>query len=178
MATTNWIADASHSEIGFRIKHLMITNVKGKFSDFEVSAQTEGEDFSTAKISFSADVASIHTGNNDRDNHLRSADFFDAENHPKMTFEATEVGKADGDGNFKLSGNLSIRGTSRPVTLDVEMGGVAKDPWGNTKAGFTISGKINRKDWGLTWNAPTEAGGLLVSEEVKLNIDLQLLKQG
>lgn len=178
MATTNWIADASHSEIGFRIKHLMITNVKGKFADFQVDAQTEGDDFSNAKISFSADVASISTGNNDRDNHLRSGDFFDAENHPKMTFEATEVGSADGDGNFKLNGNLSIRGVSKPVTLDVELGGVAKDPWGNTKAGFTITGKINRKDWGLTWNAPTEAGGLLVSEEVKLNIDLQLLKQG
>ena len=176
MATTNWVADPAHSEIGFRIKHLMITNVKGNFSDYQITAQTEGEEFIKAAISFSAKIASINTGNNDRDNHLRSADFFDAEQYPEMTFKATKASEVDGDGSYDLEGDLTIKGITHPVKLGVEFGGVMKDPWGNTKAGFTISGKINRKDWGLTWNAPTEAGGLLVGEEVKLHIDLQLLK--
>lgn len=177
MATVNWIADASHSEIGFRVKHLMITNVKGNFADFSVSVTTEDENFGKADISFSANLASVNTGNEQRDGHLRSADFFDVDNHPQMTFKSTSISGYDGSSDFQIHGDLSIRGQAHPVTLDVEFGGVAKDPWGNTKAGFTISTKINRKHWGLVWNAPTEAGGLLVSEEVRIHIDLQLLKQ-
>lgn len=177
MAKVNWIADAAHSEIGFRVKHLMITNVKGNFASFTTNVTTEENDFGTAEISFSADTASVTTGNEQRDGHLRSGDFFDSENHPHMTFRSTSVSGFDGSSDFQLHGDLTIRGQAHPVTLDVEFGGVAKDPWGNTKAGFTISGKINRKHWGLTWNAPTEAGGLLVSEDVKLHIDLQLLRQ-
>ncbi len=177
MATVNWIADASHSEIGFRVKHLMITNVKGNFADFSVNVTTEDENFGKADISFSANLASVNTGNEQRDGHLRSADFFDVDNHPQMTFKSTSISGYDGSSDFQIHGDLSIRGQAHPVTLDVEFGGVAKDPWGNTKAGFTISTKINRKHWGLVWNAPTEAGGLLVSEEVRIHIDLQLLKQ-
>jgi polyisoprenoid-binding protein YceI len=177
MAKVNWIADASHSEIGFRVKHLMITNVKGSFSDFEVNVVTDEEDFGNAEISFSAKTASVNTGNEQRDGHLRSSDFFDAENHPTMSFKSTSTNGFDGSSDFQLLGDLSLHGQVHPVTLDVEYGGVAKDPWGNIKAGFTLTGKINRKHWGLVWNAPTEAGGLLVSEEVRLHIDLQLLKQ-
>ncbi len=177
MATVNWIADASHSEIGFRVKHLMITNVKGNFADFTVNVTSEEEDFGKADISFSANLASVNTSNEQRDGHLRSADFFDVDNHPQMTFKSTSISGYDGSSDFQIHGDLSIRGQAHPVTLDVEFGGVAKDPWGNTKAGFTISTKINRKHWGLVWNAPTEAGGLLVSEEVRIHIDLQLLKQ-
>jgi polyisoprenoid-binding protein YceI len=177
MATVNWIADASHSEIGFRVKHLMITNVKGNFADFSVNVTTEDEDFGNADVSFSANLASVNTGNEQRDGHLRSADFFDVDNHPQMTFKSSSISGYDGSSDFQIHGDLSIRGQAHPVTLDVEFGGVAKDPWGNTKAGFTISTKINRKHWGLVWNAPTEAGGLLVSEEVRIHIDLQLLRQ-
>ncbi len=177
MATVNWIADASHSEIGFRVKHLMITNVKGNFADFTVNVTSEEEDFGKADISFSANLASVNTGNEQRDGHLRSGDFFDVDNHPQMTFKSTSISGYDGSSDFQIHGDLSIRGQAHPVTLDVEFGGVAKDPWGNTKAGFTISTKINRKHWGLVWNAPTEAGGLLVSEEVRIYIDLQLLRQ-
>ncbi|MFN8394041.1 MAG: YceI family protein [Bacteroidia bacterium] len=177
MAKVNWIADAAHSEVGFRVKHLMITNVKGNFANYTANVTTEENDFGKAEINFSADTASITTGNEQRDGHLRSGDFFDSENHPHMTFRSTSVSGFDGSSDFQVHGDLTIRGQAHPVTLDVEFGGVAKDPWGNTKAGFTISGKINRKHWGLTWNAPTEAGGLLVSEDVKLHIDLQLLRQ-
>ena len=155
----------------------MITNVKGNFANYTANVTTEENDFGKAEINFSADTASITTGNEQRDGHLRSGDFFDSENHPHMTFRSTSVSGFDGSSDFQVHGDLTIRGQAHPVTLDVEFGGVAKDPWGNTKAGFTISGKINRKHWGLTWNAPTEAGGLLVSEDVKLHIDLQLLRQ-
>lgn len=177
MATVNWIADASHSEIGFRVKHLMISNVKGNFSEFTVNATSEDNDFSKGEISFSAKIASISTGNEQRDGHLKSADFFDADNYPTMDFKSTSVSGFDGSSDFQLSGDLTIRGQAHPVTLDVEFGGVVNDPWGNTKAGFTINGKINRKHWGLAWNAPTETGGLLVGEEVKIHIDLELAKQ-
>lgn len=173
MAT--WNLDPTHSEIGFKVKHLMITNVTGYFQSFTATAETEGEDFSTAKIAFSADVASVNTNNEQRDNHLRSADFFDAENHPKIEFSSTRVEKSDDD-VFTIHGNLSIRGIAKPVSLRAEFGGIGKDPWGNTKAGFTLNGKLNRSDWNLVWNAPLEAGGVLVSEEVRLFAEIQVVK--
>lgn len=176
MAKSTWAIDASHSEIGFKIKHLMITNVKGKFQKFEGEAVTEDDDFSKGSVSFSTEVASIHTGDAQRDGHLQSPDFFDAQNFPKISFKATKYEKISGD-NHRLTGDLTIRDVTKPVSLDVEFGGIAKDPWGNTKAGFTITGSINRKDWGLTWNAVTEAGGVLVSEDVKINCDVQLIKK-
>ncbi len=175
MATTKWALDPTHSEIHFKVKHLMITTATGSFSNFTATAETGTEDFSGAKISFSADTASVSTGNEQRDTHLKSADFFDAEKFPKMEFLSSGYTKKGDD--FVLTGNLTIKDVTRPVTLNVEFGGVAKDPWGNTKAGFTLSGKINRKDFGLNWNAVTEAGGVLVSEEVKILAEIQLVQQ-
>lgn len=175
MSTQKWVIDPSHSEIQFKVKHLMITTVTGSFGTFEGTAETEGDDFSTAKIQFSADIASIDTKSEQRDGHLKSADFFDAENHPKLSFESTGL-VAKGGNEYTLKGNLSIRGVSKPVELDVEAAGIANDPWGNAKAGFTLSGKINRKDFGLVWNMATETGGVLVSEEVKILAEVQLAK--
>lgn len=173
--STNWNLDPTHSEIGFKVKHLMITNVTGYFQTFTASVTTEGDDFSTAKISFEADINSVNTNNEQRDGHLKSADFFDAANFPKITFASTRLEKKD-DENYVLYGDLTIRGISKPVSLQAEFGGIGKDPWGNLKAGFTLNGKINRNDWNLSWNAPLEAGGLLVSEDVRLFAEVQFVK--
>lgn len=176
MSTTKWGLDPTHSEITFKIRHLMVSNVSGNFGTFTVSAETEEEDFSNAKISFSTEVASINTGNEQRDGHLQSPDFFDAAAYPAISFESTSMEK-NGEGAFKLHGHLTVKDVTKPVTLDVELGGIANDPYGNRKAGFSIEGKINRKDFGLTWNAPTEAGGLLVGEDVKIAAEIQVVKQ-
>ncbi|NHM01749.1 YceI family protein [Flavobacterium difficile] len=176
MATTTWAIDPTHSEIGFKVKHMMFTNVSGSFGTYDATISTEEDDFSTAAIEFSANIDSINTKNADRDAHLKSADFFDAENHPKLTFVASSVTKIDEE-NYEIAGDLSLHGVTKPVTLKSEFSGAMKDPWGNTKVGLNIEGKINRKDWGLNWNSALETGGVLVSEEVKLNIELQLVKQ-
>lgn len=177
MATKKWVVDPSHSEIQFKVKHLMITNVTGSFGIFTVDASTEDEDFSKAVISFTADAASISTGNEQRDGHLKSADFFDAEKFPQLKFTATKYENIDNDGSYELHGDLTIKETTKAIKLSVEFGGIVKDPYGNTKAGFTINGKINRQDFGLTWSAITEAGGVLVSDEVKINCEIQLIEQ-
>jgi polyisoprenoid-binding protein YceI len=177
MATKKWVVDPSHSEIQFKVKHLMITNVTGSFGIFTVDATTEAEDFSKAVISFTADAASISTGNEQRDGHLKSADFFDAEKFPQLKFAATKYENIDNDGSYELYGDLTIKETTKSIKLSVEFGGIVKDPYGNTKAGFTINGKINRQDFGLTWSAVTEAGGVLVSDEVKINCEIQLIEQ-
>lgn len=173
---TVWAIDPTHSELLFKVKHLMITNVKGEFRSFNASLESVGTDFSKAKVSATIDADSIFTNNTDRDNHLKSADFFDMENHKELTFEGTSFTKLDED-NYQLKGNLTIKGVSKEITLDVEFGGIAKDPWGNEKAGFSLSGKINRKDWGLNWNAALEAGGVMVSDEVRINGEVQFVKQ-
>ena len=175
-ATTKWAIDPSHSEIGFKVKHLMINTVSGKFEKFEGSVETNGDDFSTARINFTADIASVNTNSEQRDGHLKGPDFFDGEKNPKLIFSGAKLEAVSGD-KYLLTGDLTIRGIAKPVKLDVEFGGIAKDPWGNTKAGFTITGKLNRNDWGLVFNAPLETGGVLLSEEVKLNIEVQLAKQ-
>lgn len=175
MATTKWNLDPTHSEIGFKVKHMMITNVSGAFTKFDVQTETEGNNFETAKISFTADINSINTANSDRDNHLKSADFFDAANHPQIKFTSTGLKKNGSD--YVLHGDLTIKGVTRPVKLDVDFGGVGKDPWGNEKAGFSLNGKINRTEFQLNWNAALEAGGVLVSEDVRLNAEIQLIKQ-
>ncbi len=172
---TVWNLDASHSEIGFKVKHLMISNVSGTFGKFEVKAETEGDDFSTAQIAFSADINSLTTGNEQRDGHLKAADFFDVETYPEMVFNSTNLEKVD-EMNYTLTGNLTIKGITSLVALNVEYGGFGIDPWGNQKIGFTLSGKINRNDWQLSWNAPLEAGGLLIGEEVKIFAELQFSK--
>jgi polyisoprenoid-binding protein YceI len=177
MSKTKWVIDPTHSEIGFKIKHLMITNVSGSFGKFNVEAETEGDNFQHADINLTADIVSISTGNEQRDGHLQSADFFDAAKFPQIKFHATGADAPDKDGNYTVHGQLTIRDITKPEKFHVEFGGIAKDPYGNTKAGFTVTGKINRKDFGLTWNAPTEAGGLLVSEDVRLHAEIQLVKQ-
>ena len=179
MATTikeKWVIDPSHSEIEFKVKHLMVTNLKGSFKEFEASIYTTGDDFMTAEIDCWINVASVDTGSTDRDKHLKSADFFDVENHKEITFQANTVENVDGDGSYELWGNLMIKGITKKIKLDVEFGGVVKDPWGNEKAAFSINGKINRKDWGLNWNAALETGGVLVSEEVRINCEIQLVR--
>jgi len=173
---TVWALDPTHSELLFKVKHLMITNVKGEFRSFNASLESVGTDFSKASVTATVDADSIFTNNTDRDNHLKSADFFDVENYKELTFEGTSFTKLDDD-NYQLKGNLTIKGFTKEITLDVEFGGIAKDPWGNEKAGFSISGKINRKDWGLNWNAALEAGGVMVSDEVRINGEVQFVKQ-
>lgn len=177
MALTNWVVDPLHSEVTFKVKHLMITNVSGSFDLFTLSAQTEEEDFTKARIRFTADVNSITTGLADRDAHLKSATFFDAEKFPELTFIETKVENIDKDGSYELYGDLTLHGVTKNIKLSVEFGGVVKDGYGNTKAGFTINGKINRKDFGLSWNMATEAGGVVVGEEVKISAEIQLIKQ-
>ena len=176
MATTTWVSDPMHSEIGFKIKHLMITSVKGRFEQFEVKATTEDDDISKAQISATVEAASNHTGVADRDAHLRSGDFFDAEAYPQIRFVSTGIRKKSDD-EFEITGDFSIRDVTKSITLDVEFGGIVKDPYGQTKAGFTAEGKINRKDYGLTWGALTEAGGVVVADEVKILCEIQLVKQ-
>lgn len=175
MATSKWSIDPTHSEIGFKVKHMMFTNVSGKFNAFEATIENENDAFETSKISFKADVASIDTNNTDRDNHLKSADFFEVEKFPKLSFVSTGV-KKTGEGSYVVSGDFTIKDVTKTIDLDVEYSGLMKDPWGNTRTGFVITGKINRKDFGLTWNAALETGGVLVGEEVKFNIDVQLVK--
>ncbi|HTQ64760.1 MAG TPA: YceI family protein [Puia sp.] len=177
MAKNKWILDPAHSEVQFKVRHLMITNVSGAFNSFNVEAETEGEDFMTAKVSFTADIDSITTGNAQRDQHLKSPDFFDAANHPQLKFVATKYENVDNDGSYELYGNLTIRGITKPVKLDVEFGGVIKDPWGNARAGFSINGKIYRKEFGLHWDQVTETGGVIVSDEVRIHSAIELIKQ-
>ena len=173
MATT-WQLDPTHSELGFKVKHLMITNIKGEFRNF--SAEIDGEDFSKAAISAMIDTSSIFTNEDNRDAHLKNADFFDIDNHKEMTFKGSSLTKID-DENFELTGMLSIKGISKEIKIGVEYGGTSKDPWGNEKMGFSINGKINRSDYGLNFNAPLETGGFLLGEEVKISADLQFVKK-
>ena len=174
MKTTKWVIDPAHSEITFKVKHLMISNVKGEFKTFQ--ANIDGEDFTKSTISANIDTSSISTNNNDRDTHLKSPDFFEVENYPEITFTSTSIKKVDDD-EFKLVGDLTIKGTTKEITLDVEFGGFMKDPYGNEKAGFSINGKLNRKDFGLNWNAALEAGGVMVGNEIKINAEVQFIKQ-
>lgn len=175
-AKEKWVIDLTHSEIGFKIKHLMITNVKGSFRRFDASIYTTGDDFRTAEADCWIEVNSIDTGNSDRDRHVKSADFFDAENHPQISFQLTEIDPVDQDGSYEIWGNLNIRGVSKRMKLSAEFGGIMKDPWGAEKAGFAIHGNISRKDFGLNWNAPLESGGFLVSDIVYIIGELQLIR--
>ncbi|MCW4451390.1 MULTISPECIES: YceI family protein [Kaistella] len=167
--STKWNLDPSHSEITFKVRHMMISNVKGEFKNFNVDLESEDENFKNVKASASIDTSSISTNNTDRDNHLKSAEFFNAEAHPQITFETDSL-------NEEVTGNLTINGVTKPVKLDVDFGGINVDPWGQTKAGFSFEGKINRSDFGLNWNAALEAGGVMVSDEVKIAGELQFVK--
>lgn len=177
LTKTKWGIDPVHSEIAFKIKHLMISNIRGIFKEFEGSIYTTEEDFMTAEIDFWLNAASIDTGDAQRDEHLKGPDFFDVENHKQISFSGNTFEQTDNDGSYELYGELTIKGITKQIKLDVEFGGVMKDPWGNEKAGFSVNGKINRKDWGLVWNSTLETGGVLVSEEVKISCEIELMKQ-
>jgi polyisoprenoid-binding protein YceI len=168
--------DPMHSEITFKVKHLMITNVTGSFQEFDATMESAEENFSDATINFSANVNSISTNNEQRDTHLKSADFFDAASFATLSFVSTSL-VPKGGSDYVLNGDLTIKGVTKPVSLNVEFGGTMTDFYGQNKAGFEINGKINRSDFGLTWSAVTEAGGVVVSDEIKLNLAVQMVKQ-
>jgi polyisoprenoid-binding protein YceI len=172
-----WAIDPLHSEIAFKVKYLMITNIKGVFRDFSARVFTTGSNFVTSEIEFTLNTASVDTGAADRDTHVRSADFLDVEKYSRISFSGKKAEKADSKGNYILHGDLTIKDNIKPVKLNVEFGGVIKDPWGNEKAGYTLSGKVNRKEWGLNWNAALEAGGFLLSDDVFITCDVQLVRQ-
>lgn len=174
--TTTWTIDPMHSEVQFKVKHLMVSTVTGLFSQYEGTLEMAGDDFEDAKISFSADVASISTGNEQRDGHLKSAEFFDAEQFPQLTFTSTDM-KKTGDDTYDLTGHLTMHGVTKPVTLKAEYGGQMQDFYGQTKAGFELAGVLKRKEFGLTWDGVTEAGGVVVSDDVRLVMNIQVTKQ-
>ncbi len=171
-----WVIDPTHSEIEFKVRHLMVTNVKGSFKEFDASIYTTNDDFMSAEVDLFINVASINTGNADRDKHLLSADFFEVEKFPQISFNVDSVENVDNDGSYELWGNLTIRDVTRKIKLNVEFGGIQKDPWGGERAGFSVNGKLNRADFGLTWNTTLETGGLLLSDEVKISVELQLVR--
>jgi polyisoprenoid-binding protein YceI len=174
---TKWSIDPAHSEIAFKVKHLMISNVKGVFREFDASISTPGNDFSSGKIDFWMNPSSIDTGEKKRDEHLKSGDFFDVEKYGKITFLSDSPEESGEDDSFIRWGNLTIKGITNRIKLDVEFGGTIKDPWGNERAGLSLSGKLNRKDWGLNWNSVLDEGGLMVSDDVRFVCDVELLKQ-
>ncbi|KOS04833.1 hypothetical protein AM493_01320 [Flavobacterium akiainvivens] len=176
MKKTKWVVDPAHSEIGFKVKHMMFTNVSGKIQNFTALMETNVDLFENARVVFDGDINSLTTNNAERDAHLLSQDFFDAERFPKVTFLATQFERLD-EVNYKITGDLTIKGQTKTITLDTEFSGLLKDPYGNIKAAFMMNAKINRKDWGLNWNTPLETGGVLVSDEVRLGIDIQFIKQ-
>jgi len=176
MATTKWVIDPAHSEIQFKVKHLMITTVTGHFRKFDLQVETDADDFTNAKsLVFTAEIDSVDTNNAQRDTHVKSADFFAGEQFPQIKFVGKKLEKKGNE--YELTGDLTIRGITKPITLDVEFGGIVTDPWGQTKAGFTVSGKVKRKDFNLVWDAVTEAGQVVVSNDVKIHCEVQLIKQ-
>jgi len=175
-AQTKWFLDKSHSKVQFSVTHLVITDVVGQFKNYDVKVETNGDDFTDAKIEFTADVNSINTENEGRDKHLKSDDFFNAEKFPKITFIGKSMKKV-GEGKYKLTGDFTIRDVTKTITLDVSFRGIVKDPWGNTKAGFKVTGEVNRFDYNLKWNNLLETGGAVVGKEVSIIVDLELNKQ-
>ena len=176
MAKTKWAVDPTHSELGFKIKHLMITNVSGSLKNFEAEVETDEADLSTAQINLTADMASIFTNNEQRDAHLRASDFFEVEKYPQLKFRSTKMEKIDND-SFALYGELTLKGVTKPVKLNVEYNGLTKDPWGGERAGLVVTGKINRSEWGVNFNGVLETGGLMLREEVRINSEIELVKQ-
>lgn len=171
--TTKWAIDKSHSTLNFKAKHLMITTVTGTFGNYDAQIETNGNDFSSAQIQFSAEIASVNTGNEQRDGHLKSDDFFNAETYPTLSFKSSDATRKN-DKSFILHGDLTIRNVTLPVDLDVDVNGIVKDPWGNTKAGVSFRTKINRKEFGLNFHVLNEAGNLLVSDDIRIEGDFQL----
>lgn len=175
LAATKWVLDTTHSEIKFKVRHMMITNVTGSFNELNATIEGFDDKFESSRVEFTAKTSSVDTANEQRDGHLKSADFFDAEKYPEMRFKSTRIIKKSND-EFEMIGDLTVKDVTKEVSLKVEFGGINKDPWGNMKAGFSVEGKINRKDFGLNWNAALETGGVLVSEEVKIMGEIQFAK--
>jgi polyisoprenoid-binding protein YceI len=170
----SWSIDTVHTHVGFSVKHMMVTTVRGQFRSYRGTLRLDAKDFARSKFEGEIDVASIDTGNVDRDNHLRTNDFFDAANHPKITFKSTRI-EPKSDAEYTVHGDLTIRGVTKPVALDVEFHGTSKNPYGKTVAGLSASGTINRKDFGVSFNALLETGGVAVAEKVKLDLDVELI---
>ncbi len=173
--TSDYTIDAAHSTIGFTVRHAMVTNVKGKFLDFSGSLHLDGGDPSASSASIDVKMDSIDTGSADRDAHLKSADFFKIDEFPTMTFRSTSAEAVGGD-DYRITGDLTILGTTKPLTIDLEFNGSAKDPFGNERVGFEGKATLLRSDWGLTWNAALETGGVLVSDKIKLNFDISAIR--
>jgi len=171
----NWNLDTAHSEIEFKVRHMMISTVKGQFGSFQINLNSENEDISQSTVEVSIDASSIDTKSEQRDQHLKSQDFFDVETYPNISFHSTSIEKTSSN-EYRVTGDLTIKDVTKSVTFEAELGGIAKDPWGNSKVGFTVTGKINRNDFGLTWNAALETGGVMVSDEVKFSADIQFVK--
>ncbi|MFH5883950.1 YceI family protein [Halalkalibaculum sp. DA3122] len=172
---TLWTIDPTHSEVQFKVKHLVISSVTGNFGSYDGKIEADGDDFENAKATFTADIDSISTNNEDRDQHLKSDDFFNAEEYPQLKFESTNFEKV-GEGEYKVTGDLTIRDVTKEIELDVVHGGTVGDPYGQTKAGFEITGSINRKEFGLTWSAVTEAGNVVVGDKIKLQLNVQFIQ--
>ena len=176
MAKQTWALDPTHSELQFKIKHLMISTVSGQFNNFNGTVETDGDDFTKSKVHFEATVDSISTNNEQRDAHLKNGDFFDIGKYPVITFESERMEKTNED-EYKLYGTLTVRGISKKIVLNTEFGGITKDPWGNTRTGFSVTGKINRQDFGMSFGAVSETGGLLLGDDVKINANVQFVKE-
>jgi polyisoprenoid-binding protein YceI len=176
MKTTKWIFDPTHSELTFKIKHLMITNVSGSFQDFTADLETNGDDLTNATIRASAKVSSVSTNNTQRDQHLLNSDFFEADAFPTIDFISRKIEKT-GDDTYKVTGDLTMKGVTNTVELNVEYGGLVNDPWGNKRAGFVIDGKINRSKWGMNFNGVLETGGLMLGDEVRIHSEVELIKE-
>jgi polyisoprenoid-binding protein YceI len=175
-AQTAWTVDKSHSKVGFSVSHMVITDVEGYFKEYDANVTTNGDDFSTATVEFTINTNSIFTDNEKRDNHLRSDDFFNAEKYSQMIFKGKSIKKV-GENKFKLVGDFTIRDVTKSIELDVKLNGIIKDGWGNTRAGFKITGEINRFDYNLKWDKTIEAGSLIVGKTVELKIDLEIMRK-
>jgi polyisoprenoid-binding protein YceI len=175
-ATGTYSIDPSHSQVGFKVRHLVVSKVRGSFGEFDATLNIADEPLASS-VEVTVQLASIDTRDAGRDGHLRSADFFDVENHPTMTYRSTAVREV-GDGRFEVDGELSVLGVTKPLTLQATYEGTATDPWGNTKVGFSATGKVNREDFGITWNQALESGGVLVGKEIELEIDAEFVQQG
>jgi len=171
-----WHIDPAHSEVQFSVRHMMISTVRGRFTQFAGTIEADEQNPTASQVNVQIEASSINTGNEQRDGHLRSPDFLDAEHYPQISFKSTKV-EMDSKESGRVSGDLTIRDVTKPVVLDVEFAGLAKSPWGTTSAGFSATTKINRKDWNLNWNVALETGGWLVSDEIKISIELELVKQ-
>ena len=175
---TRWSIDQSHSEISFKVRHFMIAHVRGTFKTFDACISTYAKNFRTAEVDLWIDASSINTGDEKRDKHLRTRDFLNVKNHKQITFISSTIGPANADGNHELWGKLTMAGITQNVKLNIQFGGMLNDPWGNERAGFTVTATINRSDWGLTWNTATESGGKMVSDEIEISCEVELTKMG